>query len=264
VRVWVTRAEPGAAATAERLRQRGHEPLVAPLLVVRPLADAPIDLTDVAALAFTSVNGVQAFARLQDRRDLPVYAVGEATAAAARAAGFSEVVASDGGVEALGRRIVEARKGKGGVVLHPTAAEPAGDLVGDLTGAGAPARAVAVYETLAVEPSPAPAADVEAVLIHSPRAARVLAASLDPGRAGTMDAYALSPACAEPLASIGFRRLAIPPTPRDEALLDLITPPSRRAGPGPVFWAALVFGLICVLAGAAFAAWAPALFPRDG
>jgi hypothetical protein len=28
-----------------------------------------------------------------------------------------------------------------------------------------------------------------------------------------------------------------------------------------VFWAALAFGLICVLAGAAFAAWAPVLFP---
>ena len=56
--VWVTRAQPGAAATAERLRAMGYEPLVAPLLEVRTLPGGPIDLTGVAALAFTSASGI--------------------------------------------------------------------------------------------------------------------------------------------------------------------------------------------------------------
>ncbi len=36
-RIWVTRAEPGAEATAARLRALGHAPLVASLLGVRLL-----------------------------------------------------------------------------------------------------------------------------------------------------------------------------------------------------------------------------------
>ena len=48
--VWITRAQPGAAATAERVRALGHEPLVAPLLAVRLLEGAAVDLDGVAAL----------------------------------------------------------------------------------------------------------------------------------------------------------------------------------------------------------------------
>ena len=51
LRVWITRAQPGADATAERVRALGHEAVVAPLLAVRPLSDVEIDLTGVAALA---------------------------------------------------------------------------------------------------------------------------------------------------------------------------------------------------------------------
>ncbi|MEE7475054.1 uroporphyrinogen III synthase, partial [Methylobacterium hispanicum] len=32
MRIWVARPEPGAARTAARLRERGHLPLVAPVL----------------------------------------------------------------------------------------------------------------------------------------------------------------------------------------------------------------------------------------
>ena len=72
--IWITRAEPGAAATAERVRQLGHRPLVAPLLEVRPTAQAAPDLADVGALAFTSANAARIFASLTERRDLPVFA----------------------------------------------------------------------------------------------------------------------------------------------------------------------------------------------
>ena len=50
-RIWVTRAQPGADATAERVRALGHDALVAPLLAVRALPDVQVDLSGVAALA---------------------------------------------------------------------------------------------------------------------------------------------------------------------------------------------------------------------
>ncbi|MDB5446123.1 MAG: hemD, partial [Phenylobacterium sp.] len=34
-KIWITRAQPGADATAERVRGMGHQALVAPLLAVR-------------------------------------------------------------------------------------------------------------------------------------------------------------------------------------------------------------------------------------
>src|SRR5258708_2588521 len=63
-KIWITRAQPGAASTAERVRALGHEAIVAPLLAVRALEDVQVDLRGVAALAFTSANGVRAFSGL--------------------------------------------------------------------------------------------------------------------------------------------------------------------------------------------------------
>lgn len=215
MRVWVTRAQPAAEATAARLRALGHEPVVAPLLEVRPLPGAVIDLAGVGAVAFTSANGVAAFAALSPSRGLPVFAVGEATAAAARAAGFPEVTAGPADVAALAAAIRAAPFE--GVLLHPCAAETAGDL----TAAGVPLRPAPLYETVATAALPGA---VDAVLVHSPKAARALAAVLPPGRAAGLDVFALSPACAEPLRGLGFHRLEAAQFPNEAALLKLLAP----------------------------------------
>jgi len=175
-RIWVTRASPGAEATAARLEAMGLAPLVDPLLEVRDLSP-PANLAGVAALAFTSVNGVAAFARLDADRDRPVFAVGDRTARAAREAGFSSVTSADGDVDALASLILDQAGRLDGAVLHPSALEPAGDLIAPLVSAGLNARRLAVYETIDRDPSPVTLAELGrlgAVLLHSPRAARVL------------------------------------------------------------------------------------------
>jgi len=134
-RVWITRAEPGASATAERVAALGHMPVVAPLMRIDPVEAPQVDLRGVVALAFTSANGVRAFAAAEPSRNLKVFAVGAGTAAAVKAAGFRQVLSADGDVAALAQRIAARKLELGdGAVLHPGAAEPAGDLVGDLTG----------------------------------------------------------------------------------------------------------------------------------
>ena len=102
-------------------------------------------------LAFTSANGVAAFAARFGERGLPAYAVGAATAAAAREAGFASVTSADGDVAAL-VSVVAAHAPFAGEVLHPGAAEPAGDLIGALAALGVPARALTAYETVAPRP----------------------------------------------------------------------------------------------------------------
>jgi uroporphyrinogen-III synthase len=224
-RIWITRTQPGADATAERVRAMGHEAIIAPLLAVRSVENAEINLRGVGALAFTSANGVRAFAELSGERELRVFAVGAATAQAARAAGFHTVLSADGDVEALAEGIAARRSQMRGAVLHPGAAEPAGDLAGALEKHGVEARRAILYETGPVKLSEADAealVRVDAALLHSPRAAKVLAGVLKAHPAPQMRALGLSKAVMRPLARTPLAAKAFPPFPLEAALLNLI------------------------------------------
>ena len=224
-RIWITRAQPGADVTAERVRALGHDAIVAPLLQVSVLPDVSVDLQGVAALAFTSANGVRAFADASGERSLKVFAVGAATAQAARQAGFKSVLSADGDVEALAEGIAARRGELRGAVLHPGAAEPAGDLAGSLEKHGVEARRLILYETTPVELGAAQAetlARSDAVLLHSPRAAQVLAQLLKTHPAPDLRALGLSKAVVKPLARTKLAARAFPPFPLEAALLNLI------------------------------------------
>ncbi|HEY1880362.1 MAG TPA: uroporphyrinogen-III synthase [Caulobacteraceae bacterium] len=223
-RVWITRAEPGATATAARLRLRGFDPVIAPLIETRRLA-VEADLAGVAALAFTSAAGAAAFASICEARDRPVYAVGEATAAAALDASWTEVTSADGDVAALARRILADKARIAGAVLHTGAAASAGDLVGALTRAGMSARFLAVYETV---PAARPDAVLEdigslaAVLVHSPSAGAQLGEILAGTPAPHLAAYCLSPAVAASLGAARIGRIFTAALPNEDALLSLL------------------------------------------
>lgn len=225
-KVWITRAEPAATATAERVAALGHTPIIAPLLKIVPIADAVIDLTGVGSLAFTSANAVRAYAELNaERTGLKVFAVGAGTAAAAKAAGFRDVLSADGDVSALAARIAARKRELGGVLLHPAAAEPAGDLVGDLIAAGVEARAVALYDSVITPPDAdflAGLMELDTVLLHSPKAAKALAGVLRGKGATHLRLLCLSQAVSRPVARTKVREVIRAPFPIEAALLNLI------------------------------------------
>ena len=194
-----------------------------------------MNLSPGEAIAFTSLYGVVQAARLSAARDMPVFAVGPATAKAAKAAGFLNVASASGDVAALAALVLEARLR--GSVVHPCAAETAGDLVGVLNAAGIDARRIPVYraETSTSLPSEIGKAlacfDLFAALFHSPKAARAAAGLLMGGSPLTgIAALGLSSACLEPLANIGFEPLLASSAPNDDALLAAL---SRIAGRKP-------------------------------
>jgi uroporphyrinogen-III synthase len=222
-RVWITRARPGADRTAVALAARGFTPVVAPLIALVPL-DTPLDLAGVAALAFTSPNGVTAFAARTPRRDWPVFTVGDATAAAARASGFDRVRSAGGAVDDLAALIAADWTAGGGLILAPGPQEPAGDLAGRLAGRVA-LRPLPLYAAVETD-APAPVG-FDSVLVHSPRAARALAACLPPAAAGGRDLVAISVAAAAPLTGAGFARIRIAATPDEDSLLAALGNPAR-------------------------------------
>ncbi len=218
----MTRTEPGASRTATRLAARGFEPLIAPVLAVRPIIQPAPDLTDIAALAFTSPNGVAVFADLTPARDLPVFVVGDATAERARQAGFADVTSASGALSDLAWLIAGAAPGR---LLIPGAREPAGDINALLNGA-VETVILPVYE--ATETKAKPPIDFEAVLAHSPRAATAVARALGrTGGAGRL-AVAISAAAAAPLAAAGFAEIRTAGEPTDAAVLLALGNPAGR------------------------------------
>jgi uroporphyrinogen-III synthase len=221
MKVWVTRSQPGAATTADRLTALGHEPLVAPLLQVRQFTVEP-DPSGVSALAFTSANAIRAFE--PGFRDLPVFTVGETTAQAALKSGFTDVHAGPSDVAALGALIVAALP-PGALVLHPCAVERAGDLETPLAAAGIRLWATPVYETVYAPVDAAVLAALaaaEAVLLHSAKAARALNALMDAHPAPARRILCLSAAVAGAVDCGKMPDVAFATLPNDGALLNLL------------------------------------------
>ena len=221
-RVWITRASPGAEETARRVAALGYGPIIAPQQRQSPIAGPPVDLSGVGALAFTSANGVAAFAARSPERGLPTFAVGAATARAALGAGFVQVISAEGDVAALAQAIA-AHGRMVGEVLHAAPTEPAGDLTGDLAARGIAARRVALYETVTQMPDPGATfliRGAEGVLVHSPKAARALGHFLAGHPEPGLVAVCLSAAVAEPLT--GLAQITVADAPTEAAVLEAL------------------------------------------
>ncbi len=98
----VLRPEPGATTTCEAAIEAGLQPLAIPLFAIQPVAWAAPDPAAFDGLLLTSANALRhGGAELGKFRGLTVFAVGEATAADSRDAGFEVHVTGNGGVEEL-------------------------------------------------------------------------------------------------------------------------------------------------------------------
>ena len=235
MKLLVTRPQPQGDALARRLRALGHEVLTAPLLEIEFLPDPP-DMDGVAALLFTSTNGVAAFSRSVAVRgavaELPVLTVGGATAEAAQEAGFRAVESAEGDAQDLLALAKARAAGITGGLLHVSGADQAFDLTGALRAAGIDAKRHVAYRAAAAERLPQPVrtslmkGDMDGVLFFSPRTADSFASLCAreglSERCRTLTAFCLSPAVAE-AAALPWRTVRIAARPDQESLLELLS-----------------------------------------
>lgn len=238
--VLVTRPREDAEPLATELSAQGHRVWLAPLLTIRVTADAVPELSEVQALLFTSANGVRAFAARSVRRDLPALAVGEATASAARAAGFVEVASASGDVTALAE-LAEARLRPGdGVLYHAAGDTTAGDLKARLETAGFAVRREALYAATPATELPAAVRTalaegrLDAAVFFSPRTADTFVTLIQQGGLSgacrTLAAVCLSPAVAGRLSHLPWREIRTAAAPDRAALLEALNGnPARGA-----------------------------------
>jgi uroporphyrinogen-III synthase len=221
--ILITRPEPGAAETAQALMALGWEAVLAPALTLTALPfKAP---ASCQALVLTS----RAAARALPPAVLPVIAVGEATAAEARARGFAKVEAAAGDAKALAALISATHRPEAGALCLAVGEGYALDLAAALRAKGFRVLRRVVY---AARPSAAlPAAAltslrqgrVHAALFTSPRlareAVRLLRHAKLEDRAAHIIAIALSPRIAATLGALPWAEIRTAARPDHAALL---------------------------------------------
>ena len=214
-RLLLVRPEPGASATASKARAMGIDAVAMPLFEVRAVAWYAPDPTAFDMLLLTSANALRhGGPELGRLRLLPVAAVGEATAAAARELGFRVEQVGHGGVAELLETLPPTLR-----LLHL-----AGHDRSEIADAVHRIDVVNVYEAASIDPSDdlGVLAAGTVVALHSPRAASRLAALT--ANAGidrsTIALVVFSPAVAAAVGA-GWQRIAVADRPSDSALLAL-------------------------------------------
>ena len=234
--ILVTRPLPDGEATASALRAKGFEVLLAPMLRFEPVAFQDDGEVSYGAVVVTSANALRGIGtRLQNSPllKLPLFAVGEHTAAAARAAGFANVISADSDAEGLRERILASVKAralkKTSRLLYLAGADLSRDLPGELGARGFTVVTQTTYRMapdadLPEESRKAFATDaVEAVLHYSRRSARafieaIRAAGVEVS-ALALPQYCLSAGIATVLREAGAVRVVVAASPDEDAVV---------------------------------------------
>lgn len=204
--VVILRPEPGASATLERAAAAGIDAVAIPLFVIAPVEWVAPAASEFDALLLTSANAVRHGGdQLATLRALPTYCVGEATAMAARDAGFAVAGTGLGDATALVELVPPGLR-----LLH---------LAGHDHRAMTGVTSVVIYDSAVIDPPPSLDALTGGVaMVHSPRAGARLA-ELVKAR-GDIRIAAISEAAAAACGG-GWREVATIAVPADGALLAL-------------------------------------------
>jgi uroporphyrinogen-III synthase len=229
LRVAITRALPDAERTAERVRALGGDAVLSPLLQVIPCG-YDTNVEGAQALLFTSANGIRAFPDARRAHAKLVLTVGDTTAEAARAAGFTNVRSANGDVTALADLTKATLAPGAGKLIYIGGDHVAGDLVGALRTAGfSIERRVAYASRAAITPPPEILQPLDIVLFHSARAADTFV-KLGAPNAEKLTAACISQAVADAAGRAKWARIIVSPAPREDALLRAVLAPDSPAG----------------------------------
>ncbi len=232
LRALVTRPREDAESLIAALASRAIEALVEPLMEIHCQVPEALDLNGVQAILCTSANGVRALARASGERRVPLLAVGDATAARARAEGFDRVESAAGDVGDLARLAAARLRPQNGPLLHVAGNVVAGDLAGLLRAQGFTVERRILYEARAAAAlSPAAVDSLRAgaiafALFFSPRTAAIFARLADVAGVteccAKVTALSISGAADAALAGLPWHDRRIAERPNQPALLDAL------------------------------------------
>ncbi|WP_417316586.1 uroporphyrinogen-III synthase [Emcibacter sp.] len=230
MRFLLTRPLEDSTKLAQMLNARGHTALIEPMMDIRFLPfDPPAELSTYQAVIFTSANGVRAFRHHFPDITLPVYAVGPATAAEARAKGFTQIKSGSRDVDKLAELITnDPDMDKNRPLLHVAGTVVAGDLAKLLQKVGLRLDRWPLYEAESLNQlsdGTLQALDqgkIDAVVFFSPRTARIFLELVHKaGREETLKqikALCLSDAIMDVIQSVAWKEVRVAPEPNQQSL----------------------------------------------
>lgn len=231
MRVLVTRPQREAERTANRLAALGHSALSAPMLEIVATGAALPGLPHDAVLA-TSAQAISLLNEVSARalRNLPLFVVGERTAAAARAMGFTDVRPPAPDARGLAETIAADYR-RAGAFLYLAGHDRKPTLETALAGNGHRIDVVVVYVARAATALPQEAwaalreGQVDAIFHYSRRSAAIFRRLIEAAglteQAGRALQICISADAATPL--LGFaQRLAVAREPNETALLAVL------------------------------------------
>ncbi len=228
--VLVTRPEPGLFETVAALDRMGFSAVAAPLLSIRPLH--PVLPDHVQAVLLSSGQAVAPLAVLAPHLlAAPLLAVGDATAARARDAGFEVVDSASGDAVRLAATAASRFDPRGGPLLLACGQGQGREPADALRRAGFRVLRRCVYTARPVRRLPAPALDalgaggLDAALFFSADTAAVFVRLLPPrlhGALATLRAVAISARAAKPLRALRWQSIAAAASPNAAAVLALL------------------------------------------
>lgn len=236
-RVLVTRPEPGASRTAAALQQAGIDAIVCPFTetIDLPVSGASIAAAACAdAVAVTSAKALShAPPALTDAvRAKQVFAVGDATARAARALGMGNVRSADGDAIALANLIGDTIVAGDAPVAYLCGRVRTGELERRLSETGRKITLIETYDVQKVSQltdkitGALENGDLNGILLHSGMSARLLANALGAVNEQQLidkkTLFTISERAGEPLAAITDAAIIAAPVPRDDALIDTV------------------------------------------
>lgn len=237
MKVIVTRPDPDGPVLASRLAGQGYDVVQAPLMTVRFADAASLPSGPFQALLVTSANALRALDHLGAAEQLlqvPVLAVGPASAHHARDMGFADVREAGGNVDGLARLVLDTLLPGGPPLLYITGTSRAGDLKGDLEAQGFAVHRSELYSAITLDALPAEvtallmSGEPCAVLLYSPRSARtwldLVAASHAAGNLSGVKHLCLSDAVAKVVISSVSQQscIAVADAPNDDAMMALL------------------------------------------
>tara|TARA_A100001037_G_C15119685_1_gene623183 strand:+ start:1321 stop:2067 length:747 start_codon:yes stop_codon:yes gene_type:complete len=228
MRILVTRHALAAEKLKKILRADGFDVQCEPLLEIK-FDIKTFSLEGVQALVVTSSSGVVALAGGTHNRELPVFAVGNATAAALNIEGFKDVRTASGNSATLTKLILDVLSPAEGSLVHVTGQHVAGDLLETLLAKGFSIRRVVSYRAETPNDLSADAKKslrkhkIDVVLFFSPRTATIFANLVEKARLkdniAMLSAACLSEEVARPIRNLGWHKIVVAKTSEQQALV---------------------------------------------
>ena len=230
--VLVTRPDEEGLALANQLKTVGKKILLEPVLIVENLPVKDLSYDKTQAYVITSANSIKALLNLRPDLEIPLFAVGNASAIAARKSGFKTVYSADGDADDLAKLVDDILNPSEGDLLYISGKTQSGNLFKKLSSLGFGVSEVVVYETIPRKSlSPATVAaikndQVDTILLYSSKTAEVLIKLIRKSRlvrqCKKITIICLSKGIADVAKNLNWYNVLVSDKPTQESMLGLL------------------------------------------